>query len=521
MTTQEAVAQDWHRLDPRLIPLNLTGLVPPLAGVAATALLRGAIPPEAYWTFASIGAVFVVLVAAGLVRYATTRYRITAERVERRSGLLVRSHLSIPRDRVRSVDLTANPLHRVFGLTVVKVGTGQTGGSLDTTELALNAVTRQRADELRTELLDRGTTTPQPETQDADTAAAEPAPTAAGAEEQPIATLQWSWIRYAPLTGWTLFVAFILLGGAYRILDGVGLDPFETGLAQSIYHRLIEYTLLAVIVVGLVAILLVGMVGATLIYLESWWGYRLTRDGGVFRVRRGLLTTRSVSLEERRLRGVVIVEPITMRWARGAQTKAVATGLAQKHDDRQKNKDALLPPAPLPVAHRVSADVLAEDETPVAARGLTRHPRAALRRRLVRAVLPPVLLAAVLAVASRLIGWLPGWPAVVALCLVVVTVPLAFDAYRNLGHTLTGRYLVTRYGTVLRQTVGLRRSGVIGWTVSRSFFQRRAGLATIAATTGAGGGAYEIRDAAESEGLLFAERAVPDLLTPFLDRSNG
>jgi putative membrane protein len=103
---------------------------------------------------------------------------------------------------------------------------------------------------------------------------------------------------------------------------------------------------------------------------------------------------------------------------------------------------------------------------------------------------------------------------------VVATPPalaLALDDYRNLGHGLSGDYLVTRYGAGSRHTVALLRSGVIGWTVRRSLFQRRAGLVTIAATTAANNGEYLIRDVGESEGLSFAAEAVPDLLTPFLE----
>ncbi|MGH3320476.1 MAG: PH domain-containing protein [Streptosporangiaceae bacterium] len=49
--------------------------------------------------------------------------------------------------------------------------------------------------------------------------------------------------------------------------------------------------------------------------------------------------------------------------------------------------------------------------------------------------------------------------------------------------------------------MALRRDGIIGWRVTQSPFQRRAGIATIAATTAAGSGAYKIRDAGTSEVL--------------------
>jgi putative membrane protein len=94
---------------------------------------------------------------------------------------------------------------------------------------------------------------------------------------------------------------------------------------------------------------------------------------------------------------------------------------------------------------------------------------------------------------------------------------LAHDAYRALGHTLVGDYLVARSGTVRRATVALQRRGIVGWTVRRSWFQRRAGLVTVIATTAAGSGAYAVRDAAEADGLALADAAVPDLLRPFLE----
>jgi len=137
----------------------------------------------------------------------------------------------------------------------------------------------------------------------------------------------------------------------------------------------------------------------------------------------------------------------------------------------------------------------------------------ALRRRLVRAAVP------VLAASGAL--WLvpaPAWVAWATLGLLPLTVLLALDAYRNLGHAVTNRYLVARHGAGVRDTVALQRCGVIGWTVSQSLFQRRAGLVTVTATTAAGSGGYRVIDVATAEGLAVAEQVVPGLLEPFLQR---
>jgi putative membrane protein len=147
---------------------------------------------------------------------------------------------------------------------------------------------------------------------------------------------------------------------------------------------------------------------------------------------------------------------------------------------------------------------------------LRKHPPVALRRRLVRATVP------VLAVSAAL--WLapvPVWGAWATLGLLPVTLLLALDAYRNLGHAITSHYLVTRHGAGVRGTVALQRTGVIGWTVSQSFFQRRAGLVTVTATTAAGNGGYCVIDVATADGLAVAEQAVPGLLQPFLQHEGS
>ena len=45
--------------------------------------------------------------------------------VQVRRGLLRRSVLTVPRDRVRTVDLTSHFMHRLLGLARVTIGTGQ------------------------------------------------------------------------------------------------------------------------------------------------------------------------------------------------------------------------------------------------------------------------------------------------------------------------------------------------------------------------------------------------------------
>jgi putative membrane protein len=315
----------------------------------------------------------LVLVIAGVVRWRTTQYRITADRVELHTGWLRRQRRSVPRDRIRTVDLTSRLVHRVFGLSVVQVGAAS-GSSGDSAGLALDAVSKTEADRLRRELLDRSAAiTPE-----------RPAP----APVDELARLRWSWLRFAPLTFSAIAGSGAVFAAAFNLFDDLGVDPRDVPGVDDAAHRLTAAPIwLGVLVVSGVLVV-VAVIGSLLLFAERWYAYRLTREataeGGALRVRRGLLTRRSLSVSERRLRGAEVVEPILLRAGRGAQTRALATGLS-----RDAQGGALQPPAPRAEAHRVAAVALREHPGLATRAPLRRHPRAALRRRLTRALHRP------------------------------------------------------------------------------------------------------------------------------------
>ena len=103
-----------------------------------------------------------------------------------------------------------------------------------------------------------------------------------------------------------------------------------------------------------------------------------------------------------------------------------------------------------------------------------------------------------------------------ALLTLPIGLALAADRYRRLGHGLTDGYLVVRSGTLRGRRDVLQRSGIIGWNVQQSWFQRRAGLVTLVATTAAGQQAYAAFDVPEAMAVALADAAVPGLVSPFL-----
>lgn len=492
-------AQDgWRQLHRRTVAVTVLTVAGILAGVAVPIVINVSDDVPIGWVLLVAFGAIVVLSAcaalADLMRWRHTTYRVTDERVELRYAWVLHKLRSVPRERVRTVDLTSNPLQRVFGLAKVKIGTGQQAG--DSSHLTLDPVDKAVAEELRRTLLRH---------------AAEPVDAPATPE---IATLDWRWIRYAPVSVTTPILGAAAFGAVMQVSEWFDL--------QGTVFRTVRDLFGGLPVVGLIAVLvgagvLVGVLGSLGLFVEMWYRYRLSREHGNLVMSRGLLTTRSLSLERRRLRGVEVVEPLGVRLAGAARVDVIATGMTQKKEDDKTDPKTILPAAPFPVARQVAADVLGSPAATATA--VTGHPRAALWRRVRWGLYWVLVVSGVLAVLGLLLtdvllhlAWIS------AAVLTPVAVFLAVESYRNLGHGLAPEHLVTRYGVGARRTAALVRTGVIGWTITSSPFQRRAGLVTIHATTAANKGAYPVYDVGIDEGLRFAEAAVPDLLGPFLER---
>ncbi|MEV0277358.1 PH domain-containing protein [Streptomyces sp. NPDC050610] len=488
----------WRSLDPRTLAVHCAWLGAPLGSLALTALATGGrLDTRAWITLGAIAAAFACVTAAGLITYRRTRYRVTADAFELRTGLFTRRSRTVPLHRVRNVDLTANPVQRFFGVTVLRAGTaGSDGGS---GELRLEALSRPAAERLRAQLLARAGTDRH----------ADPV----------LAAFDPRRLRFAPLTFWVFGGVFAAAGAAYRVLHEVGLEPWQFGFVRRVFEDFGNSALWLTIPLALLAVAAVGSVGAVVLYVENWWNYRLEwTDSATLGVRRGLLTTRAVSIERARLRGVVLREPLLLRAGGGATVRAVAAGLGDRDENRRRS--AVLPPATRAEALRVCGGMLTGLAPDASLEGheLTPHPRPALRRRTVRGavgvVLPVTLALTVLG--ALLTPVLLYCAAGFALVAVPVVRWLARDAYRALGHAITGRWLLIRSGTFTRDTVTLDRNAVLAWTFTDTPFSRRAALVTTTAAVAAGEDGYRIRDMSAGEAAEFADEATPGIVGEFL-----
>jgi putative membrane protein len=151
VTAPLAAGTHWRRLDVRMLLVHpVNELIRFLPAVVAVFVLGTTGEGHTWWHVAAVA----VPVALGLLRVLTTRFRITDDPLELRSGLVSRNVLTAPLDRVRTVELTSSPIHRLLGLAKVRIGTG----SADKTgreRLELDALALPEARTLRAALLHR------------------------------------------------------------------------------------------------------------------------------------------------------------------------------------------------------------------------------------------------------------------------------------------------------------------------------------------------------------------------------
>ncbi|WP_308163361.1 PH domain-containing protein [Nocardia alni] len=563
----------WRRLDRRMLLLHPVREVVRYIPALLVTLIAGSQSDNPEWSLALLA----VIVGLAVTRWFTTTYRIGPETVQLRQGLLQRKTLTVPRSRIRSVDVHADLMHRLLGLVVLAIGTGQHATKRE--RFHLDGVDARQVPELRALLLHEVESA----AAQATTPAGQPitdSPTATPQLPQGIETdrgieighWQPGWVRYAPLSLRGLAILVPIIGLAFKF--GIANVLFNSHTVKNLSARGALF-IAASVAILLVALIVVTILADCLRYLTTYFGLRVIDDGTTLHIRNGLFTTRQTTLDLTRLRGATLKEPLLLRLAHGAELEAIMTGSdARKKILPQAPRTAvdhtltqLLASRPTPPIHQnpvtpcaptdqpdfTTASATAVDHGPhdaaratgagssrypldthspatifdpttpngVAAPAivpLIQHGPRARRRRFTRALAPLAVIALAMAATSLAGVSIPTWPWIVLIILALLATALAHDRYQGLGHavipgdTTTPTWLITRNGSLDRDRDCLESPGIIGWTIRQTFFQRRAGLATLIAATAAGKKRYRIVDIPLAETWPLIESVTPGQL---------
>ncbi|MBS1695310.1 MAG: PH domain-containing protein [Actinobacteria bacterium] len=472
----------WQRLSPRMLLVHPVHEVLQQIPLLVGSVVLGSATGNPMWAVAAL----VLTVALGIARWFTTFYRIEPGEVRLRTGVLQRTVLSVPRNRIRSVSTDARLLHRLLGLTVLRISTGQEARG--EAVFALDAVEADQVPRLRAILLsdslaprDHGDL---------------PEKRYAGME---LARWRPSWLRYSPLS----FTGLAMILAAVGLLHQVGAAAAvrDSDLIRSGLDAAGRFGAAASMAVAAAVVLAASVALSVLRSLVTFGNLVLVRDREVLHLEHGLLRLRQHTFDMRRLRGGTLREPLLVRAFGGARLDAVMTGV-----DGAGEASVLLPPCPAGTARAVLAELIA---APDAVHGALRaHGPVATRRRWTRALTLPALALAGLTVLST-VGSVPIWVWVGWAVLTLCAALLAADRAAALGHRVDARWLVARAGSLERRRDCIATAGIIGWTVRQTFLQRRAGVATVIAATAAGVKRYQIVDVPADLAWTIAATASP------------
>jgi putative membrane protein len=425
--------------------------------------------------WALIGAIPYAFVSLG--RYIWFHYRLEADEIVVRRGLVFRNERHVPYRRIQNLDAVQNVLHRAFGVVELRL---ETGGGKEP-EATLRVVSIEAAEEIRRRVF-------------AQRGAAEPV--AAAAVE--VAVTEPSRARtllHLPPRELMVF-GLIENRGAVVIAAALGFI-WEAGLFDRFVApwfgedwsggRLFRQAADAVagqlvITAGRVLLVLAALVALLLfvrLFSVAWafirlYDFRLVREGEDLRSQFGLLTRVSATIPLRRVQTLTISEGLLYRLARRAAVR-VATAGGQGEQATSTQREWLAP-----IIRRERVCSLAGEVIPgLNLDGLDWQPvdPRAFRRRV------KVSLAVAAIVSLAVAAPLGRWALWFALLLGTLAVIHARQYVRHLGWAVTDDVVAFRSGWLWREVTVGSFTRIQAVSIHESPFDRRATMARVRVDT--------------------------------------
>lgn len=419
-----------------------------------------------WWGLIAVG----VLALFSVWQYYTYRYRIEADSLIVRSGLLERSLRQIPFSRIHNVALHQSLLHRLFGVAEVRLESA--GGTRPEAEMRVLRL----ADATALEALVRRHARSAPASTDATPHENARRDDASELLHLPLGEV----VRLGMISNRGMLVVGAFFATLTQVNPNVMGEPVER-FARALVawldlHRFgVAQYVLAIVGFAIAGVVLLQLLSIALAVLQ-YAGFRLIQTGPRLTIERGLLTRIRTSASRRRIQAWTLREGVLHRLLR-RRSLLVDTASAQ-HQSEQRAFRELAPVATPGRADALVRHVLGTaDWPPLHWHRL--HARAGLRLA-IPGVFVALALAGVLAFNFGAWGWLG-----------LVWLPWSFWlAQRNAarsGYALQGELIAVREGWWSRHWRFAELDKLQALRVRRNPLDRRMGMATLwLDTSGAG-----------------------------------
>ncbi len=405
-----------------------------------------------------LGIVFVAALAGlwGFLSWRATTYVVTGDAFRLRQGVFQKRERTIPLEHVQSVDTVQRVIQRVFGVVEVRIETA--GGGASEPDASLSALSREAAETLRRRIEGSSREATGPTV---------------------LRRLSVRELLVAGATSGQIGVALSLVAVGSQFVDNFFSEEFIRRLVETFAPNWLMVVLIVVPAGALLAWLL-AIAGTILAYA----GFTLSREGDFLYIKRGLIERREATIPLSRIQAVRISEGVLRQPFGLASLRVESAGYGE---------DSGVSTTLFPLLPRDEAQNLLAAAAPEFALDPTLNPlpRRALRRYVVRSIIPALFFAAAAALVSYLIfGAALG---LVALLLILPAAVYGWLRYRAAGWVFEEDRLVVRNRSLGRKTTIAPRRRLQSRVVVRSPFQRRLRLATFLARVASGSGGSSLR----------------------------
>lgn len=456
-----------ERLHPAAILLNIFRILKD-----SLFLLVIAFVATEFHIFLIVVGVYILLVGVlGTIYWFRYSYWVDDDALHMEYGVFVRTKRTISKNRIQSIDLTENIIHRLFKLAKVQIETASSGQQA---EASLGAVSYTKGVELRDQLKYKKVKT-EDELTEADKI-----------EE-----------NQKQISFKDLLLAGITSGGLGIILGFFffGLSEVEEFIPETVYDVTLEWfittSIMTVVLLVLVMLILVWLlsVGWTLI---RYGKFTIKRVDDELLITRGLLEKKQLTIPLHRIQAVGMEENI-LRQPFGYAS--IVAEVAGGSSDKQADASVIL----FPIMKKSEIQAFLEKFVPgfswdTAQEDWKRPPKQAMKFYIFRSAILFLILGAVLFYFLPAYSW-------AGLFILGLAFYRGWLSYKDAGYSMAGNRLLLRYRLLKRVTVILYPKRIQAFEQAQHPLQRKDNLASmkVSIISSIGGKHYRVKDLMEED----------------------
>ncbi|GGA92715.1 PH domain-containing protein [Ornithinibacillus halotolerans] len=433
-----------ERLHPATIVFNIIKGIRDSIFIIIIAI-AGLMDVNIWYAVLGITILILLIVLMSYLSWSRFTYYVEEEELRLEYGIFIRKKRFIAKNRIQSIDLTQNILHRIFKLVKVEIETAGTGADA---EASLNAVTLLKGEALRAQLKSQSIN--KEESVEEETIS------------DPTQTITSKGILIAGATSGSVGVLIAIAAGAISELERFIPEDFF----NNAYQWVIGLGLLIIIFMiigGLILLWLIGIIGTVIRY----WNFTITKIGEDIVITRGLLEKKHLTIPLRRIQSIGYVESI-IRQPLGYST-VIAEVAGGSNESGEEFSTVIFP-------------IMKTDEVSSFIRKFFpdyqmeeidyKLPKRALKYYITRMLLPSLIAFIAVIIIVPYFTWIP-------ILLIVLSILLGIMQYRDTGFTLEDSKVTIRYRFLSRVTMVIEHKRIQAFNKKQHFLHRREFLATI------------------------------------------